>query len=233
MSEQDGCAEVRDLLPELATGATHGQDRAHVLRHVNCCPSCRATLTELSRAADELLLLTPQEEPPAGFESRVLANITPHVGKFAALVWPRARVAKIALWVAALVVVGALGAGGALVGTSADRDLGARYRNTLAIANGQYLRAARITADAGDDVGQMFAYQGHPSWVFVTVTGAPRAGSYQVRLVTKDGGERVLGECVATAGECAAGGAVDVRVSNIRLVDLTMPDGPRLTARLS
>jgi hypothetical protein len=132
----------------------------------------------------------------------------------------------------ALPVVSALGAGAALWRTAPDRDLGERYRRTLAIANGQYLRAAHITAEAGGDVGQLFAYQGHPSWIFVTVTSAPRPGAYRVRLVTKDGRERVLGECVATSGNCAAGGAIDVRVSNIRLVDLTMPEGPRLTAQL-
>jgi Putative zinc-finger len=236
MDELDACAATRDLLPQLATGAVCGDDRARVLRHISRCPACRVELTELSRTADELLLLAPEREPPAGFETTVLAKVTEAAAP-ARLSGVRARIARIALWAAVLLValpmVGTLGAGAALWRTAPDRDLGERYRRTLAIANGQYLRAARITAEAGGDVGQLFAYQGHPSWIFVTVTSAPRPGTYRVRLVTKDGRELGLGECVVTSGTCAAGGAIDVRVSNIRLVDLTMPEGPRLTAQLT
>jgi hypothetical protein len=231
MDELDDCVGVHQLLPELAAGAASGPARARVLSHIGGCLACRAELAELSRAADELLLLAPEQEPPTGFETRALAEIAGVRGS-SWLDRLRARVGWIGLGAAVLVVVFALGASAALLRTERDRDLGARYRKTLAVANGQYLHAARIRAPAGGDVGQLFAYQGHPSWVFVTVTGAPQGGAYEVRLVTKDGAERHLGECVAAAGSCSAGGAIDIRVSSIRLVELTMREGLRLTAYL-
>ncbi|NUT32570.1 MAG: hypothetical protein HOV79_05785, partial [Hamadaea sp.] len=80
MSERFGCDEVRPLLAELAAGAVTGQERALALRHVGGCDACRAELAGLTRAVDELLLLAPQVEPPAGFESALLARLAaePH-----------------------------------------------------------------------------------------------------------------------------------------------------------
>jgi predicted anti-sigma-YlaC factor YlaD len=229
MDELDNCADVRDVLPELATGAVSGETRSRALRHINRCPACRTKVLELARTADELLLLAPEREPPAGFESRLLAQLAgdrPRARR-------GARIARFGLRAAALVLVAALGAGAVLVLTAPVRELGERYQKTLTIAHGQYLRAARITADADADVGQLFAYQGHPSWVLVTVTGAPQPGSYEVRLITKNGSEHVLGTCVATGRTCVAGSTVDVRVANIQLIDLTLADGSRMTARFS
>jgi len=229
MDEMDICADVGDVLPELATGAASGAARSRTLRHINSCPACRTELLELAHAADELLLLAPEREPPAGFETNLLAHLAD--GRLPAR--PGARMARIALRAAALVLVAALGAGAVLLHTARERELGERYQETLTIAHGQYLRAARITAGAGEEVGQLFAYQGHPSWVFVIVTGAPRPGPYEVRLVTKNGVEHVLGTCMATARTCSTGSTVDVHVSNIELVNLTIANGPRLTARFS
>ncbi len=60
---------------ELALGLLSGPERAAGLSHLAGCPSCREQVDELARVADHLLLLAPEAEPPAGFESRVLAAV--------------------------------------------------------------------------------------------------------------------------------------------------------------
>src|SRR5262245_42378735 len=75
MDELRECSQIRPLLPELATGAATGHDRARVLRHCAGCAACRHDLAEYARVADEVLLLAPVHEPPAGFESAVVARM--------------------------------------------------------------------------------------------------------------------------------------------------------------
>ena len=69
------CDEIRELAPEIALGIADGEERAEALRHVSTCAECRRAVERLSGVADELLLMAPAEEPPAGFESRVVRAI--------------------------------------------------------------------------------------------------------------------------------------------------------------
>ncbi len=66
------CTQVRELAPELALGVLGGAERAEAVMHVNECARCQALVNELTEAADALLLLAPELEPPPGFEQRVL-----------------------------------------------------------------------------------------------------------------------------------------------------------------
>ena len=70
------CAEAQDLAPELALGVLSGAERAEVILHVNGCGRCQAYVAELTEAADALPLLAPEREPSAGFETRVLTEIS-------------------------------------------------------------------------------------------------------------------------------------------------------------
>jgi hypothetical protein len=74
------CAEARDLFPELAMDVAAGDERARALRHLGGCPECRRELAATADAVDEMLLLAPEVEPPAGFERSVLARLTPATG---------------------------------------------------------------------------------------------------------------------------------------------------------
>ena len=65
------CEHLREIAPEVALGIADGEDRAWALEHLDGCPACRARIERLSTLADELLLLAPAAEPPAGFEGRV------------------------------------------------------------------------------------------------------------------------------------------------------------------
>ncbi|MFD6443711.1 zf-HC2 domain-containing protein [Promicromonospora sp. NPDC060204] len=71
----DRCAELRDALTEVALGVADGATRAAVMTHLATCDRCRDELSSLADAADELLLLVPEREPPADFEGRVLARL--------------------------------------------------------------------------------------------------------------------------------------------------------------
>ena len=75
MTGEFGCEQVRDLAPELALGIAEGEGRDGALRHLSGCGECRQLVSELSSVGDELLQLAPAHDPPAGFESRVLAGL--------------------------------------------------------------------------------------------------------------------------------------------------------------
>src|SRR3954453_6928487 len=72
-----GCEQTREIAAELALGIADGEDRARALRHLTECADCRRAVEELSSVTDELLTLAPARQPPAGFESRVLAQLAP------------------------------------------------------------------------------------------------------------------------------------------------------------
>src|SRR5258708_5729758 len=68
------CDELRTFAPELALGALTGTERAAALGHLAACGSCSEYVDELAAVADGLLLLAPEDEPDAGFETRVIAR---------------------------------------------------------------------------------------------------------------------------------------------------------------
>jgi len=80
MSELDdmddmSCDEFGGVAAELALGVLTGRERAAALAHLDGCESCREQVRELTMVQDELLSLLPSQEPPAGFESRVLDRL--------------------------------------------------------------------------------------------------------------------------------------------------------------
>ena len=80
MSELDdmddmSCDEFAEVAAELALGVLTGRERAAALAHLDGCESCREQVRELTLVQDELLALLPSQEPPAGFESRVLERL--------------------------------------------------------------------------------------------------------------------------------------------------------------
>ena len=69
------CAQLADAAPELALGILPGDERAAALAHLDQCPTCQQQIGSLVGLTDQLLLLTPTAEPPAGFEQRVLESL--------------------------------------------------------------------------------------------------------------------------------------------------------------
>jgi hypothetical protein len=221
MADEMGCAEARELLPELAAGVADGDDRARTLGHLSGCLECRRELAATAEVVDELLLLAPEHEPPAGFESSVLARLVPAV--------PRRRWRAL-LAAALVVVVAALAAGAVWWRTADERELAGEYRHTLAVAHGTGLSAAPLLRAGGAEAGTVFAYQGSPSWLYVTFRSAPPQGSYAVRLLTRDGRRLALRPFTARRRSAAWGSTVEVPVEQIRTLEFVRSGVAAMTA---
>jgi hypothetical protein len=241
MDETPDCARVSPLLAELATGAATGYERAEALRHVARCPACRGELAELSRVADDVLLLAPLREPPAGFESAVMRRLHPTTGRRRRVRLPgaarslpgaaRTRPLAVRLVAVAAALILAVVAGAATESwrTEPDRRLADEYRQVLARpATGP--KSAAVTTDSGDVVGNVYLYPGSPAWVMVAITNAPEAGNYTMDVVTVDGVRYQAGVCPVSGRTGTVGYSLPVSIASIGAIELTRPD-VRLTVR--
>jgi hypothetical protein len=235
MDETPDCARVGPLLAELATGAATGYERAGVLRHVAGCLACRGELAELSRVADDVLLLAPLREPPAGFESAVMRRLQPVAGRGRGRILPRRsarapRPLAARLLAAAAALMVAVSAGVALESWRAapDRRLADQYRHVLAQPGGAGPRSAAVTTDRGDVVGNVYLYPGSPAWIMVAITAAPEPGNYAMDVVTVDGIRYPAGVCPVTGRAGTIGYSLPVSIARIAAIELTRP-GVRLT----
>jgi hypothetical protein len=208
------CDELRDLAPEIALGTIDGEERAEALRHLATCADCRRLVDQLSEVADELLMIAPVEEPPAGFESRVIEALGLERR-------PRRRLARrLALRLGPPLAAAAVTAA-ALVGVyHDDRVTADRYRETLAQADGQYFQAEPLRDATGAEAGVVFGYQGAPSWMLVTVDRDHRDRVSSGELVTTDRRTIPL-PSFALDSDGSWGGAIPTnlyRVASIRLL---------------
>ena len=62
-------------LSDLATGAIDRREEAALLDHLLSCPNCAAEFEKLVSAANSLLLLVIEIDPPVGFERRFWGRI--------------------------------------------------------------------------------------------------------------------------------------------------------------
>jgi Putative zinc-finger len=215
------CAEVRELAPELALGVVEGEERGRALEHLADCPDCRRRVEELAEVADQLLLLAPHREVPAGFESQVLRRVLPSPQ-------PRRRrrlglvLAPVAAAIAAVAIT--------LAVVSDDLDLASDYRETLDEANGQGFYAAPLQSEDGARAGTVFSYVGSPDWLLITVDPGHR-DMRGAELVLDDGSQTPL-RWFRLDGSGTSGGALTVdphEMSVLRL--LPAPGGEPLVAR--
>ena len=215
------CEEARELVPEMALGTIAGDDRARLIAHISSCASCRVLVEELSEVADSLLLLGPEHEPPGGFESAVLAGF-----KAAP---PTSRRMKL-LMAAAAVLIALVAAGSVLWVTADERELAAHYEHALEEANGEYFGVKPLVTIQGSKVGNVFAYEGHPSWVFVVFAEDVDPATYTAELVTAD--ERTdLGAFTLGAGDRTWGTDVDAELKDVIALRFTSSEGEILEAR--
>ncbi|HVM63625.1 MAG TPA: zf-HC2 domain-containing protein [Acidimicrobiales bacterium] len=210
------CAGARELLPELALGTLAGDDRARLLDHLGTCDACATESAELTAVVDEVVgQLAPRVDPPAGFESRVLARIAAPAPAPATPWWKRP---------ATLVAAVALVLAGTTTGLYATRrsptGLNADYVQSLQALGGKELRAAALT-QYGRTWGQAFVYEGKRSWVFVSMSWDVPDGAYSVVLDRSDGPSATVGSLHLVRGEGSTGTTVgDTRtVTVVRVVD--------------
>ena len=230
MTGEMKCEQVRDLAPELALGIAEGEERDAALRHLSGCAGCRRLVSELSSVGDELLQLAPTHDPPAGFESRVLAVVAepprPRRRQPSDLRWRWVATAA-----AALVLAATLGAGSVLLATAGDRRLAAGYQAVLSQGQGAYFLAAPLHGTQGR-VGTVFGYQGQPSWAMATLQSSTQdEGRFQVQVVTRDGRYLALGDAVLGGAKGSWGGQLPVDLSAVHELRFVGSDGrPTLTA---
>lgn len=234
MSAELRCEQVRELAPEVALDIAGGKDRDAALRHIGVCAGCRSYVAELSEVTDELLLLAPDHEPPEGFATRTLARIVePGPRSVQAAVErahrrPRWRFAVAA--VAAFLLAVALGAGWTYRATSGDRNLAAGYRSLLAEGHGSFFAVATLRGPDGP-AGTVFGYQGRPSWLFATVSGAAtEEGPFRVQLVTRDGRYVPLGVADLGGGDASWGRAIPVDLTTVLALRFQQIGGPAVYA---
>lgn len=210
-----GCNEIRDVLPELALGIAGGEERAGALQHLARCSNCRRELEQMLAVADELLLLAPEKQPPPGFESRVLAEVSERRTR---------RWRTLALSAAAAIVLAAVTGGVVYRAGHRDRVVAAQYERVLDKFNGEYFETATLRGSPSGAEGQVFAYQGSPSWLFVLVPGQSEGDSYDITLETRLGRQIPLGavDVTATGGSWGQTIPVDLgEMARLRLEDAT------------
>ncbi|MGW7721858.1 zf-HC2 domain-containing protein [Streptomyces canus] len=210
MTDRD-CEWLRAVADELALGVLPGQERAEAIAHLDRCPACRERVEHLTFVGDGLLSLLPGSEPPAGFETRVTDRLG--LNRPARRWRPRAGVAVAAAVATAL----GFGFGGWAVGTAIEGASAPPSRSSQPPGSAHGLLAASLLAPGHRPVGRIFAYTGHPGWVYMSVhlgrdgsgsdsragdaseaagsrDGYPEAGKVGCRLERTDGTSVHLGE---------------------------------------
>ncbi len=223
------CDDYQEGLAELALGVLTGRERAATLAHVDSCDHCAEELEQLSRTADAVVYVAPEEEPPMGFEVRLFnrmglaesASEPPAPRRRAPFLWgaPRGRWA-----LAAAAAVVALVAGlsiGWVTGSSGNHP-------TQGVAGRHPSAAAVATADLverGRSVGRVVTYGGPTPWMVVTLADSSIDGRVSCAVVTTDGVVHKVGAFTASHGYGAWDAPLPVAPRDVRTAEVVSSDG--------
>ncbi|MFG2000975.1 anti-sigma factor family protein [Spirillospora sp. NPDC048911] len=234
MSEREPCAEVRELIPEIAAGVATGDERARALEHLTACAECRRELAETADLFDGLTLLAPEKQTPPGFEARTLERLALEPPGFRTPA-RRRRVRRTARGAAALITAAAVAAGAVWWQTADDRELAANYRHTLHIAHGKDFRAAPLVPTGSTEIATIFAYEGVPTWVYAIFRQPTRPGRYTVTMIVKDGRRYTLNPYESEGGTHGWGSRIQipVHIRDIRVIEFSTAGTTTMTAHFS
>jgi hypothetical protein len=226
------CAEFAALAPELALNLVSGDERAQALAHLTGCRACQTNLDELARTADALLLVAPSDEPPAGFESRVLAQLAAEKGTRAAerrspflrtqKGGPRRR-GPTGRWIRPLTLAAALVVAAATVGAIIGRDTASQPEQPA-------IRTATVWADHFQSTCHIVAVPGQDgrgAEILLRLDEVPEGPeAYPVLVEPATGGRPIgLGNVQVVRGHGAFDRVVPAPIGRIRGVQVLEEDG--------
>lgn len=245
MSDEMSCEQVRELAAELAIGIADGQERDAALQHCATCTGCRSLVADLSRTADDLLLLAPEHEPPRGFRSRTIDRLEAQWSRARTMerlagehrtsgrasqatrdrVHHRTRRMRAVVAAASIVFAIAAGSAGTYVALSDDLRVADSYRAVLAEGNGSFFVASAVQGATGR-VGTVYGYQGSPSWIFATVNlpGSSQQ-SFDVRLTTRSGQQVSVGSATLGGTANTWGQGIPVDLADVTRLQFVSADG--------
>lgn len=226
-----GCEEFANVAAELALGVLTGRERAQALAHLDRCDACRAEVRQLTLTGEELLGLLPPVEPPAGFETRVLARIGIEAPAPAPAPAPAAKPHgwRLPRWFAA----GSPGitrrmlATAAVVAALAVAILGGwglRSATSTPVASSPLTSAALVSADH-QSAGRIFLYNGHHRWLFMSVHMHSVSGPVTCEVVGKDGQVTTVGSFWVTNGSGSWGSPAPAGTGPLAGARLIGPNG--------
>jgi hypothetical protein len=220
--------ETRSVAAELALGVATGAERGRALSHLEVCSECRSHVTGLAEAKDDILLLAPEREPPAGFESRTLGRLARVARPASGRRWRRILSFSIAACIAA-----AAGAGWAWIATRSDRQAATLFRTALARADGRYLGVEVLRDPDGTPVGHVAVYLGRPSWIFAVIDEGAPMGTFDVEIVARSGDRHPAGVVTIDADRRGGGVVLPPGLGQLAAVVLIpRGDGDALEGRL-
>ncbi len=206
------CSDFDTDAAELALGLVDDPRRTALVEHAASCRRCQARLDDLVAVVDQLVLLAPQVEPPAGFETRALARMG---APAADLGW--ARRARILTSLLALV---------------ATLTLGMVVGRMLVHTTGRAERTANIHNAAGAAVGEVHLVADPRPHILVSVLRPPTTpGMRTCELERPDGSWAVVGTW--TKEEISTGvwaAALDPALMHAKAMRVTNDDGALLAS---
>lgn len=211
---QHGCAEHQEALSELALGVLTGRHRTQVLAHVESCPYCAEELEQLSRAADAVVQVAPEAEPPLGFEVRLFERMG------VADVRRRHRFHP-SRW-----AVGALSAAAAVAALAVGLSLGLSS-SPAPVHNAAPARGvvSASLVEHGAVVGRVTTHAGTEPWMSMMLFDSGAHGPVSCDVVTSDGVRHHVGSFVARKGYGAWAAPLHVDPQDIRSAEIVAPSG--------
>lgn len=195
------CEQVRELAPELALGVLGGAERAEALIHLGHCARCQAYVAELTEAADVLPLAAPEQEPPPGFEARVLAELD------------AGRRTHRRRWIASVAVAAAAAAILSITivrVVEADAPTASPSVRVSAEPAPAVMQARMVSDASGEPVG--WAYVSGGRAVALTVNYGLEDGDYDIEVRPTGGEPVVIGDMNHTGGRDSWAGTSPVQI---------------------
>jgi hypothetical protein len=218
MSDDTACERFADDLAELALGILTGRERVAALTHVESCGHCADELEHLSRAADAVLRVAPEVEPPVGFEVRLFSGMgVDEVGARRRLRPSRWILAGVAAVVALVVGLGI----GLSIGSSTPR---AGVAGQLEPTTAKPMLTASLKENS-HIVGRVSLYGGSTPVLTMDLAESAAKGSVTCEIVTDNGVTHKIGTFRVTNGYGAWVAPLGVSPSDVKIAQLVSPNG--------